>query len=208
MNKETLVRKMEEGVSSVRDLLKQNDGSTIQTISNSVKHGFDSLKTTFTQNERAQKAVTEIRAKFDDLEEAVISGDKELSDKLLKTVEKKIKEYKARKEAARKSKKVIELPPATTDAKKAAKPKAAAAKKPAAAKKAAPAKAAPAAKKPAAAKKAAPAKKAAAAQKPTASAKAAPAKKAAAPKTGSAAKKAAPAKPAAKKAAPKKADAK
>jgi len=177
MNKETLVRKMEEGVASVRDLLKQNNGSTIRAISNSVKHGFDSLKTAFTQNERAQKAVTEIRAKFDDLEKAVISGDKELSDKLLKTVEKKIKEYKARKNAARKSEKVIELPPAAKDVKKAA-----------AAKKVAPAKKAATAQKPTASTKAAPSKKAPAAPK------APPAKKAAAPKAGSAAKKSAPGK--------------
>lgn len=186
MNKEALVRKMEEGVASVRDLLKQNNGSTLQAISNSVKHGFDSLKTAFTQNELAQKAVTEIRAKFDDLEKAVISGDKELSDKLLKAVEKKIKEYKARKNAARKSKKVIELPPAAKDVRKAP-----------AAKKAAPAKKVATAQKPTASTKAAPSKKAPAAQKVP------PAKKTATSKAGSAAKK-----PAAKKTAPGKADAK
>ncbi|MDL2210288.1 hypothetical protein LJC26_05740 [Desulfovibrio sp. OttesenSCG-928-O18] len=193
MDKESMVHKMEEGVTSVRDFLKQSDGSTIQAISNSVKHGFDSLKNAFTQNERAQKAVTDIRAKFNDLEKAVINGDKELSDKLLNAVEKKIKEYKARKEASRKSKKVIALPPAEKDAKKAAKAKPAAAKK-AAAKNAAPAKKEAAAKKTATTKKAGTAPKSAAAKtapakKSPAAKKAAPAKKAAAPKAGSATKK-------------------
>lgn len=117
MNKESLVQKMEEGVASVRGFLEQNDGSAIQAISSTVKHGFESLKTLFVQNDRAQKAVSEIKAKFEELENAVISGDKELSGRILDAVEKKIVEYKNRKPGGEEPKTddVIQLPPEDSD---------------------------------------------------------------------------------------------
>lgn len=116
MNKESLVRKMEEGVASIRGLLNQNDGSTIQTISSTMRHGFESLKTVFVQNDRAQKAVTEIKSKFEELENAVIAGDKELSKRLLDAVEKKIAEYKNKKtDDTAPQDTVIELPPVEED---------------------------------------------------------------------------------------------
>ena len=94
MNKETLIKKLEDGVTSLRDVLDKHDGSTLQAIGASAKQGFDSLKSAFDQNETAQKAVSEIKKHVDDLETAIRSGDKELSGKLLSAAEKKIQEYK------------------------------------------------------------------------------------------------------------------
>lgn len=125
MNKDSLVQKMEEGVASIRGFLDQNDGSTIQAISSTVRHGFESLKTHFVQNDRAQKAISEIKTKFEDLENAVISGDKELSRRLLDAVEKKISEYKNKKQNGEdpKTDDVIRLPSDSSDEDARKKPK-------------------------------------------------------------------------------------
>lgn len=162
MNKETLVRKMEEGVTSVRDLLNENDGSTIQAINKTVKQGFKSLKVGFTENERAQAAMAELKSKFEELEEAVISGDKKLSGKILAAVEKRINKFKA-KESSSEKKKTPALPAGEKETKK----KPTRAKKTTAKKSAAPKTANPEEKKAASTKKTDSSKKSTAAKKKT-----------------------------------------
>ncbi|CAK7057330.1 MAG: hypothetical protein DELT_01291 [Desulfovibrio sp.] len=94
MNKQTLLAKLEDGVTSLRQMLEENDGSTLKTLKSSAKQGFESMKDAFTQNEKAQKAVADIKKHMEDFEQAVKNGDKDLSAKILDAAEKKIKEYK------------------------------------------------------------------------------------------------------------------
>lgn len=98
MDKESIMRKLDEGVGALRGLLAENEGSTLKTIASSAKQGFDSLKATFKENEQVQKAVVEIKAHLDELEKSIKAGDKKLSAKLLGAAEKKIKKYKKKYE--------------------------------------------------------------------------------------------------------------
>lgn len=97
MNKDVLIAKLEEGTSTLRTVLRQHDGSTIKVLSETIRQGVDNLKTAFSQNETAQKAITEMKKYYDELGTAVERGDKELTDKLLTSIEKKLAEYKAKK---------------------------------------------------------------------------------------------------------------
>lgn len=94
MNTEKLLGKLEDGIASLRQAIDENDGSALKTLKTSAKQGFENVKDAFIQNEKAQKAVTDIKKHIDDLEEAVKNGDRELSAKVLSAAEKKIKEYK------------------------------------------------------------------------------------------------------------------
>ena len=96
MDKKTLVTKLDDGISTLREILQENDGSSIKALTASAGQGFRTLKTAFAQNEKAQRAVAEIKKQLDGLEEAIKKGDKRLSAKLLVAAEKKIQKYKAK----------------------------------------------------------------------------------------------------------------
>ncbi len=129
MDKHSLLRKLDEGVSSFRGLLAENDGSTLKAIAASAKQGFDSLKAAFDQNEKAQKAMAEIKKQMQDLEKSIRAGDKKLSATILATVEKKIRQYKEKyaedKPAATAPEKSITAAAGTTGTSAAKKPAAA-----------------------------------------------------------------------------------
>jgi len=94
MDKQALIRKLDEGVTFLRDVIQDNDGSTLKALAASAKQGFDGLKNAFEHNEKAQKAVAEIKQHMEEMEEAIKKGDKKLSAKLLAAAEKKIQKYK------------------------------------------------------------------------------------------------------------------
>lgn len=120
MNTDKLLGKLEDGIASLRQAIEENDGSALKTLKTSAKQGFENVKEAFTQNEKAQKAVADIKKHVDDLEEAVKKGDKELSSKVLNAAEKKIKEYKEKycckqDEPKKETPKQIEEPPIVRD---------------------------------------------------------------------------------------------
>ncbi|MCC8193202.1 MAG: hypothetical protein LIP28_00945 [Deltaproteobacteria bacterium] len=126
MDKKDFIKKLDDGVSSLRDVLRENDGSTLKAIASSANQGFRMLKSAFAQNEKAQKAMSEIKKQFDEVEKAVKKGDRKLSAKLLAAVEKKIKSYKEKFDSPdtpktgagkEKAKPVKALPAAKTSAK-------------------------------------------------------------------------------------------
>lgn len=104
MDKKTLIRKLDDGIASLRGLLGENEGSALKTIASSAKQGLDSLKEAFEHNEKAQKAVDGIKKQCQELEEAITKGDKKLSAKLLSTAEKKLSAYKKKFESEPKEK--------------------------------------------------------------------------------------------------------
>lgn len=89
-----LLEKLEGGIASLRQSLEENEGSTLKTLKTSAMQGIENVKDAFSQNEKAQNVVNDIRKHIDDLEEAVKKEDRKLSDKLLSAAEKKLKEYK------------------------------------------------------------------------------------------------------------------
>lgn len=113
MDKKTLFRKLDEGVSALRNLLAENEGSTLKTIVSSAKQGVADLKSALDGNEKAQKAIAEIKAHVEELEESIKAGDKKLSAKILAAAETKLKQYQ---------KKYEKEPGKKTDGKAAAKP--------------------------------------------------------------------------------------
>lgn len=98
MDKESIIRKLDEGVDALRGLLAENEGSTLKTIASSAKQSFNSLKATFKENEKAQTAIAEIKTHLDELEKSIKAGDKKLSAKLLTAAEKKIRKYREKHE--------------------------------------------------------------------------------------------------------------
>lgn len=98
MKKEDLLAKLEEGAATLRAAVEQHDGSSLKTITETVKHGFESVKDHFGQSETAQKALTEMKKHYDDLGDAVGKGDRKLTAKILGVIESKIAECKEKKE--------------------------------------------------------------------------------------------------------------
>lgn len=94
MDKAALIQKMEECVSSLREQLDKNEGSTITTIINSAKLGFESLKATIMGNETAKNALESFKSHVGDFEKALKEGDKSLSAKALETMENAIQDLK------------------------------------------------------------------------------------------------------------------
>lgn len=92
------MEKFEGAVSSMRESLEKNDGSTIQAVWNNLRGGLGSIKGRFSESERAKTLLNDIKKLGEDLAAAIKAGDKKLSAKILDTLEKKIKEY--RKEEA------------------------------------------------------------------------------------------------------------
>lgn len=96
--KSSILNKIDGMVSSMRKALDENDGSTLKTISSSVKSGYDSVMDSFNKSEKAQTLWEDVKKLSDDFFMAVQDGDKKLSAKTLGALENKIKEYRAEKE--------------------------------------------------------------------------------------------------------------
>lgn len=94
MKKEELLAKLEEGTASLRAVVEQHDGSAIKAVAETVRQGFDSVKSHFERSETAQKAFAEVKKHYDELGDAVEKGDKKLTAKLLASIEDKIAEYR------------------------------------------------------------------------------------------------------------------
>lgn len=97
MVKDEMIRKLEETLSSMREALAKNEGSTIQTLATSLKSVFDTAKTNVLQNETTQKIISESRKYLGEFEKSVKSGDQKLSATLIDKAQKLLEEYKARK---------------------------------------------------------------------------------------------------------------
>lgn len=124
------LNKLEGMLGSVREAINENDGSTLQTISNSIKSGYENVKDTVTSNEKTQRIWEDIKGLGDDFAQAVKKGDKKLSSKTLDALEKRIKDYKSSKNEDKDEKKPEAAKPAAMDkAKPAAASKSAAGSK-------------------------------------------------------------------------------
>lgn len=200
MNKTDLIKKLEDAINSFKQEVEKNEGSTLATIGNTISSGIDSLVEALSSSKKAQILSEKFNKHMNELEDAIIRGDKKISATAMSALQKGVQEIKKKlsddapqfqatgkpgtvKYTPNKSKvftarKDQEVPVAKP------KPKA----KAATAKKTATAKPAPAKK--AAAAKTASAKTSTAAKKPAAAAKPAASKKptAAKPKTSAAAK--------------------
>ena len=55
MDEKDLLKKLDGGVSSLRGILQENDGSTLKAIAVSANQGLKSLKEAFAHSEKAQK---------------------------------------------------------------------------------------------------------------------------------------------------------
>lgn len=104
MDKEKLVKKLEDGVSALREQLEKNEGSALAAVASnaragfeSLRSGFESLKTEIMEKEAAKKAAESIKGHLEDLENAVKKGDKKMSAKAVELMEKAIKELKEKK---------------------------------------------------------------------------------------------------------------
>ena len=94
MKKSELVDKIENIILSARDELSKNEGSTLQTLTNSIKSGYESVKASLDNSDKAQKVMGGVKQSMEELAQAVKAGDRKLSAKALDALEKKIREYK------------------------------------------------------------------------------------------------------------------
>lgn len=98
MNRETLIRKMEEGVTALREQLDKNDGSTLSAMAVNAKAGYESLKSAIMENEKARDTLASLKTHLDSLEKAIVAGDRAMSAKAVGLLEKVIGELKEKKE--------------------------------------------------------------------------------------------------------------
>lgn len=98
MYRETLIRKMEEGVAALREQLAKNDGSALSAMADSAKTGYEALRTAFMENEKARNALDSLKGHLDSLEKAIVAGDKKMSAKAVELLEKAVGELKEKKE--------------------------------------------------------------------------------------------------------------
>ena len=98
MNKETLIRKMEEGVAALREQLANNDGSALSALASNAKAGYAALKVAVMGNEKARHALDSLKEHLDSLEKAVVAGDKKMSAKAVEVLEKALNDLKEKKD--------------------------------------------------------------------------------------------------------------
>ena len=98
MSKEAVVNKMEEIVQSLRGQLEKNDGSTLSTIYNNAKLGFETLMAGVMGNKTVKAALKTFKKHAEDFEEGIKKGDKKLSAMALGYMEKTIHDLKSSKD--------------------------------------------------------------------------------------------------------------
>ncbi|MDR1124678.1 MAG: hypothetical protein LBM64_01240 [Deltaproteobacteria bacterium] len=125
MKKNDIITKLQAMAASAREELNKNDGSTLQTISNAIMGGYESVRASIAESDRTKKALTAAKQYLNQAGKAIKSGDRKLSSKTLDALDKLLKEHK-NKEATEKKKASPKKAPAKAAAKK---PAATAAKK-------------------------------------------------------------------------------
>ena len=96
MNKLNLIQKLEDAVSSLKEEVEKNDGSTLSTIANTVKTGFDNVSDSIMNNKTTQNFVDTFKKHMNEFEEAVIKSDKKLSSKAINAMHKGVRELKSK----------------------------------------------------------------------------------------------------------------
>lgn len=94
MNKLDLVQKLEDAINSFKQEVDKNEGSTLTTIANTISSGFDSLMDSISSNKKAQKMGDALRKHLNDLEDAIIQGDKKISATAMSAMQKGVQELK------------------------------------------------------------------------------------------------------------------
>jgi peptidoglycan hydrolase CwlO-like protein len=125
MKKNDIITKLQAMAASAREELNKNDGSTLQTISNAIMGGYESVRTSIAESDRTKKALTAAKQYLNRAGKAIKSGDRKLSANTLDALDKLLKEHKEateKKKASPKkaSAKATAKRPAATAAKKMA----------------------------------------------------------------------------------------
>lgn len=94
MNKTDLFKKLEDAINSFKQEVEKNDGSTLSTIGNTISSGIDSLVGAISSNSKAQKVVDKFNKHMNELEEAIIKGDKKISATAISAIQKGMQELK------------------------------------------------------------------------------------------------------------------
>ncbi len=100
MNRLNLIQKLEDAISSLKDEVEKNDGSTLSTIANTVKSGVDSVSDSIMNNKTTQSFVDTFKKHMNEFEDAVLKSDKKLSSKAISAMHKGVLDlkYKVAKE--------------------------------------------------------------------------------------------------------------
>ena len=96
MYKMNLIQKLEDAVSSLKEEVEKNDGSTLSTIANTVKTGFENVSDSIMNNKTTQSFVETFKKHMNEFEEAVIKSDKKLSSKAINAMHKGVQELKGK----------------------------------------------------------------------------------------------------------------
>ena len=96
MYKLNLVQKLEDAVTSLKEEVEKNDGSTLSTIASTVKTGFDNVSDSIMNNKTTQSFVDTFKKHMNEFEEAVLKSDKKLSSKAINAMHKGVQELKGK----------------------------------------------------------------------------------------------------------------
>ena len=96
MYKLNLIQKLDDAISSLKEEVEKNDGSTLSTIANTVKAGFDNVSDSVMNNKTTQSFVDTFKKHMNEFEEAVLKSDKKLSSKAINAMHNGVRELKSK----------------------------------------------------------------------------------------------------------------
>jgi hypothetical protein len=108
MNKDAIIKKLEDSLGTFKEQLEKHDGSTLSAAATGAKAGFESaragiesavagfekLKDSVMESEKGKKALENMKDYLEKLEGAVKAGDKKLSAKAVEMFEKAVNDLK------------------------------------------------------------------------------------------------------------------
>ncbi|MDL2216398.1 hypothetical protein LJB81_01530 [Desulfovibrio sp. OttesenSCG-928-M14] len=104
MDKQKLVKGLEEYISSFREKVDQNDGSGVAAIAESARQSIATMKHALMDSDKSRRALENAHEYLSKLEKAAKEGDKQLTAKLLGLLENAVKDWSAKAEDDKKDK--------------------------------------------------------------------------------------------------------
>lgn len=98
MDRQKIVKNIEEYLRSFRDQVEKNEGSGFGALTEGAKSCLSGLKASILENERARSAAGSLRDYAEKLEQAARKGDKQLTSKALDLMEKALRDLRAKQD--------------------------------------------------------------------------------------------------------------
>ena len=103
MDRDTVIKKLEEYAQDFREQLQKNDDSSLQVLASNTRQGVEWLQQTIMNNDRAKSGLQTVKECVEKFENAVKKGDRQMSAKALFLIEEAVQELKQKQTVAEKA---------------------------------------------------------------------------------------------------------